>query len=164
MSCHLKSIAEKTAHRSNQRPSYVVKHFFQRLSVILQRANSALIASRAPPPPPPHVTGHEWYISIQYLPHSSVLPFVHFSTTSFHDNWCFTDSFPPILLTFENCKRFSRNPRFCTPHLHWKSWQIFKDAFFSLSLTEFRDTLYSKFEIRKNVFSNHWNWKMHESV
>ena len=56
---HLKSIAEKTAHRSNQRPSYVVKHFFQRLSVILQRANSALIATRAPPPPPPHVTGHE---------------------------------------------------------------------------------------------------------
>ena len=44
---HLKSIAEKTAHRSNQRPNYVVKHFFQRLSVILQRANSALIATRA---------------------------------------------------------------------------------------------------------------------
>ena len=56
---HLKSIAEKTAHRSNHRPSFVVKHFFQRLSVILQRANSSLIATRAPPQPPPHVTGHE---------------------------------------------------------------------------------------------------------
>ena len=56
---HLKSIAEKTAHRSNQRPTFVVKHFFQRLSVILQRANSSLIATRAPPPPPPHVTGYE---------------------------------------------------------------------------------------------------------
>ena len=56
---HLKSIAEKTAHRSNQRPAFVIKHFFQRLSVILQRANAALMATRAPPPPPPHVTGHE---------------------------------------------------------------------------------------------------------
>ena len=55
----LQLIAEKTGQRSNQRPAFVVKHFFQRLSVNLQRANSSLIATRAPPPPPPHVTGHE---------------------------------------------------------------------------------------------------------
>ena len=58
-SFHLSKIAEMTAHRSSKRAGDVKRHFFQRLSILLQRANSSLIATRAPPPPAPHVTGIE---------------------------------------------------------------------------------------------------------
>ena len=58
-SFHLAKIAEMTAHRSTKRAADVKRHFFQRLSILLQRANSSLIATRAPPPPAPHVTGLE---------------------------------------------------------------------------------------------------------
>ena len=34
-----------------------INQLFQRLSVLLQRANSGLILARAPPLPPPHVLG-----------------------------------------------------------------------------------------------------------
>ena len=47
----------QTSSRSSFSASSVISHFFQRLSVLLQRANAGLIAARAPAPPPPHVTG-----------------------------------------------------------------------------------------------------------
>ena len=56
-SFHLSKIAEMTAQRSDKRAAIVSKQFFQRLSVLLQRANASLMATRAPPLPPPHVTG-----------------------------------------------------------------------------------------------------------
>ena len=43
--------------RSWQFGAHVTRHFFQRLSVLLQRANASLIATRAPAPPPPFVIG-----------------------------------------------------------------------------------------------------------
>ena len=55
----LAKIAEMAAHRSSKRAADVKRHFFQRLSVLLQRANLSLIATRAPPPPAPHVPGVE---------------------------------------------------------------------------------------------------------
>ena len=56
----LQTFAKLSSSRSFSNPSLVVRHFFQRLSVVLQRANAALIANRAPPPPPPHVIGYEF--------------------------------------------------------------------------------------------------------
>ena len=58
-SFHLSKIAEMTAQRSNKKAAMVSRHFFQRLSVLLQRANASLMATRAPPSPPPHVTGSD---------------------------------------------------------------------------------------------------------
>ena len=92
---HLKSIAEKTAHRSNQRPSYVVKHFFQRLSVILQRANSALIATRAPLPLLPTLpVMNDTFLSKFYPTHPSY-PSFSSSLSRFTRS---ADLFPPISL------------------------------------------------------------------
>ena len=57
-SFHLQKIAEMTSQRSSERAAGVTRHFFQRLSVILQRANASLMATRAPPLPPPQILGH----------------------------------------------------------------------------------------------------------
>ena len=57
-SFHLSKIAEMTSQRSSERVASLTRHFFQRLSVILQRANASLMATRAPPLPPPHILGH----------------------------------------------------------------------------------------------------------
>ena len=54
---HLQAIAKQTSSRSSLGASSVIGHFFQRLSVLLQRANAGLIAARAPALPPPHVLG-----------------------------------------------------------------------------------------------------------
>ena len=59
---HLRAIAEKTiakqaCSRSPSPSETAIRQLFQRLSVILQRANSGMIAARAPPLPPPHVLG-----------------------------------------------------------------------------------------------------------
>ena len=54
---HLQAISRLTSARNSSNGSTVTRHFFQRLSVLLQRANAALIATRAPTPPPPHVMG-----------------------------------------------------------------------------------------------------------
>ena len=56
-SFHLQKISEMTSQRSDKRAALVTRHFFQRLSILLQRANASLLATRAPPSPPPHVTG-----------------------------------------------------------------------------------------------------------
>ena len=53
----LSEIAKKSAARSDKQANGVTSHFFKRLSVLLQRANSSLIAARAPPLPPPHIVG-----------------------------------------------------------------------------------------------------------
>ena len=45
------------AARSPSPKDPVNRQFFQRLSVLLQRANAGLIAARAPPLPPPHIIG-----------------------------------------------------------------------------------------------------------
>ena len=47
---HLQAIAKQTSSRSSLGASSVISHFFQRLSVLLQRANAGLIAARAPAP------------------------------------------------------------------------------------------------------------------
>ena len=57
-SFHLSKIAEMASQRSSERAANLTRHFFQRLSVILQRANASLMAMRAPPLPPPHIMGH----------------------------------------------------------------------------------------------------------
>ena len=54
---HLRSIAKMSASRSSPHPETSSRQLFQRLSVLLQRANAGLIAARAPPPPPPHIMG-----------------------------------------------------------------------------------------------------------
>ena len=56
-SFYLKEIAKTSAGKSDKKADGVSSHFFKRLSVLLQRANSSLIASRAPPRPPPHIIG-----------------------------------------------------------------------------------------------------------
>ena len=43
-SFHLSKIAEMTAQRSDKKAALVSRHFFQRLSVLLQRANASLMA------------------------------------------------------------------------------------------------------------------------
>ena len=45
---HLRAIAKQTAARSASLAPIAIRQFFQRLSVLLQRANAALIAARAP--------------------------------------------------------------------------------------------------------------------
>ena len=54
---HLRSIAKQTAARSASHAPVAIRQFFQRLSVLLQRANAALIAARAPAQAPPHILG-----------------------------------------------------------------------------------------------------------
>ena len=55
---HIHSIAKMSASCSAPRSETSIRQLFQRLSVLLQRANAGLIASRAPPPPPPpHIVG-----------------------------------------------------------------------------------------------------------
>ena len=54
---HLRAIAKQSASRSPQLAEDASRHLFQRLSVLLQRANAGLIAARAPPLPPSHVIG-----------------------------------------------------------------------------------------------------------
>ena len=54
---HLRAIAKQTAARSASQAPIAIRQFFQRLSVLLQRANAALIASRAPAQAPPHILG-----------------------------------------------------------------------------------------------------------
>ena len=54
---HLRSIAKMSASRSCPQSEVPIRQLFQRLSILLQRANAGLIASRAPPPPPPHIVG-----------------------------------------------------------------------------------------------------------
>ena len=54
---HLRLIAKHATSRSPSSPETAINHFFQRLSVLLQRANAGLILARAPPLPPPHVLG-----------------------------------------------------------------------------------------------------------
>ena len=54
---HLRAIAKQSAARSPLQAETATRQLFQRLSVLLQRANAGLIASRAPPPPPPYILG-----------------------------------------------------------------------------------------------------------
>ena len=54
---HLRTIAKQTAARSASQAPVAIRQFFQRLSVLLQRANAALIAARAPAQAPPHILG-----------------------------------------------------------------------------------------------------------
>ena len=54
---HLRGIVKKAASRSPSPTETAIRQLFQRLSVLLQRANAGLIAARAPPLPPPHVIG-----------------------------------------------------------------------------------------------------------
>ena len=54
---HLRAIAKQAASRSPSPTETATRQLFQRLSVLLQRANSGLIAVRAPPLPPPHIIG-----------------------------------------------------------------------------------------------------------
>ena len=54
---HLRAIAKQACSRSPSPSETAIRQLFQRLSVILQRANSGMIAARAPPLPPPHVLG-----------------------------------------------------------------------------------------------------------
>ena len=54
---HLRAIAKRSAARAPLQAESASRHLFQRLSILLQRANAGLIAARAPPPPPPHVIG-----------------------------------------------------------------------------------------------------------
>ena len=54
---HLRAIAKQTAARSASLAPIVIRQFFQRLSVLLQRSNAALIAARAPAQAPPHILG-----------------------------------------------------------------------------------------------------------
>ena len=49
--------AKQTAARSASQAPIAIRQFFQRLSVLLQRANAALIAARAPAQAPPHILG-----------------------------------------------------------------------------------------------------------
>jgi hypothetical protein len=52
---HLREIAKRSASRSDCSSSSVVRHFFQRLAVLLQRANAGLIDSRGPSPADAHL-------------------------------------------------------------------------------------------------------------
>ena len=54
---HLRAIAKQASSRSPSPTETAMRQLFQRLSVLLQRANSGLIAARAPPLPPPHIIG-----------------------------------------------------------------------------------------------------------
>ena len=54
---HLRAIAKQAASRSPSPTETATRQLFQRLPVLLQRANSGLIAARAPPLPPPHIIG-----------------------------------------------------------------------------------------------------------
>ena len=54
---HLRAIAKQATSRSPSSPETAINQLFQRLSVLLQRANAGLILARAPPLPPPHVLG-----------------------------------------------------------------------------------------------------------
>ena len=54
---HLRGIVKKAASRSPSPTETAIRQLFQRLSVLLQRANAGLIAARAPPLPPPHIIG-----------------------------------------------------------------------------------------------------------
>ena len=54
---HLRAIAKQTAARSASLAPIAIRQFFQRLSVLLQRSNAALIAARAPAQAPPHILG-----------------------------------------------------------------------------------------------------------
>ena len=54
---HLRAIAKQAASRSPSTRETATRQLFQRLSVLLQRANSGLIAARAPPLPPHHIIG-----------------------------------------------------------------------------------------------------------
>ena len=54
---HLRAIAKHSAARAPLTGENASRHLFQRLSVLLQRANAGMIAARAPPLPPPHVLG-----------------------------------------------------------------------------------------------------------
>ena len=58
-SFHLTKIAKMSDHCSSRTVAGVKKHFFQRLSVLLHRANLSLMATRAPLAPAPHITGIE---------------------------------------------------------------------------------------------------------
>ena len=57
-SLHLSKLAEMASQRLSERAASLTRHFFQRLSVILQRAKASLMATRAPPLPSPHILGH----------------------------------------------------------------------------------------------------------
>ena len=54
---HLRAIAKRASSRSPFPTETTIRQLFQRLSVLLQRANAGLIAARAPPLPPPHIIG-----------------------------------------------------------------------------------------------------------
>ena len=54
---HLRAIAKQASARSPANQEIVIRQLFQRLSILLQRANAGLIAARAPPLPPPHILG-----------------------------------------------------------------------------------------------------------
>ena len=54
---HLRAIAKQSTARSPSSTDIASRQLFQRLSVLLQRANAGLIVSRAPPLPPPHIIG-----------------------------------------------------------------------------------------------------------
>lgn len=54
---HLRQIALKTAAKSSKPSAVVVKQFYQRQSVLLQRSCASMIVSRAPPPPSPDIIG-----------------------------------------------------------------------------------------------------------
>ena len=54
---HLRAIAKQASVRSPAGQEIVIRQLFQRLSILLQRANAGLIAARAPPLPPPCILG-----------------------------------------------------------------------------------------------------------
>ena len=55
---HLREFARRSCSCSGRPPSSVIRHFFQRLAIQLQRANAGLIDCRGQPPPDSHVIGN----------------------------------------------------------------------------------------------------------
>ena len=54
----IKKLAVSLARATGQLESDVVRHVFGRLSILLQRGNSALILSRVPTHPQPQIDGN----------------------------------------------------------------------------------------------------------
>jgi hypothetical protein len=55
---HLREFARRSCSRFGRPPSSVIRHFFQRLAIQLQRANASLIDCQGPPSPDSHVVGN----------------------------------------------------------------------------------------------------------
>ena len=53
----IRAMSRQAAIRSNTDPSTLARHTFQRMGILLQRANALLLAARGPPAPPDHLSG-----------------------------------------------------------------------------------------------------------